>query len=179
MLPLLLLLSACDPGKDDTGPSDTGPIDTGDPPPACDDGPHEATECGFHEGLDANWNYRRMQNEAEGVDVIVVREPTGVGPGETTQYALRGFALVKDGCLACMDSPDNLSYETGHHNWYDFAEALIDGVNHQVLMSYQPEDPDNPMSEWVWTYTLTGLDPSTDEVLWGPIALELTEGPQW
>ena len=169
LLPLLLLASCGEP-KDDTSP----PADTGDPPPQCDDGPHEATECGFHEDLGEGFNYRRLQNEAEGVDVIVVREATGFGPGETTQYTLRGFALAKDGCLSCIDSPDALNYVTGHHNWFDDAEATIEGVLHRCHMQYQPEDPDDSMSEWVWSYDLTGLDPATEDVLWGPIPLELT-----
>lgn len=168
LLPLLLL-SAC---GDHT--HDSSPVDTGDPPPLCDDGPHEATECGLHEGLAEGWNYRRLQNEEEGVDVVIVREATGFGPGETTQYTLRGFALVKDGCLYCINDSDALAYSTGHHNWFDDADVLIEGVTHRCHMQYQPEDPDDYNSEWVWSYDLTGLDPAGGDPLWGPIPLALT-----
>jgi hypothetical protein len=150
-----------------------------DPPPACDDGPHAAIDCELHLDLAAEHNYRRLQNEDEEIDVVVVRETIGYGPGETTQYDLAGFALVMDGCLHCIEHPDSLAYDTGHHNWFDDADATIDGVIHRVHMQYQPEDPDDMSSEWVWSYSITGLEEDGETVLWGPIELELTEGPVW
>jgi hypothetical protein len=145
-----------------------------DPPPLCDDGPHEATECGFQDQVPEEGNWRRLDNEEEGIDVIVIREIIGSGPGMTTQYALRGFALVKDGCLYCVQEEDALAYSAGMHNWWDDADATIEGVLHRLHAQFQPSDPDDPMSEWVWTYDLTGLDPASEEVLWGPIPLDLT-----
>jgi hypothetical protein len=149
-----------------------------DPPPLCDDGPHEAAECGFHEDLPEDWNWRELINPDEGLDVIVVREIIGSGPGMTAQYALRGFALVKDGCLYCVQDEDALSYTAGHHNWFDDADALIEGVKHRLHAQFQPSDPDDPLSKWVWSYDLTGYDPDTDEVLWGPIPLALAKGSE-
>lgn len=172
---VLLLIAGCGSKSGD----DTGPADTGDPPPACEGGPYAATDCGLHEDIDDTWNYRRFQNDDGGIDAIIVREPVGSGPGETTEYALRGFGLVKDGCLTCVSDDDALSYTTGHHNWMDDADALIEGVVHRVHMQYQPEDPDDYTSPWVWSYWLEGVDPATDDRQWGAIDLELTEGAKW
>ncbi len=175
ILSLALSLVGCPPTGDDD--DDSSGSDDDDASLECEDpldDPPPVTDCGLHEGLDAGWLWTSF--EADDTEVLLVREPVGQGAGHTTIYANRGFGLVMDGCVLCIDDEARLDYDTGHHNWWEDAWLALDDVELHLHIQYQPLD-DDPMNEWVWTYYLEGVSPDDrDEVLWGPIELAFLDG---
>jgi hypothetical protein len=125
-------------------------------------------DCGFHNVTDSAKEVMRFPSGDGRTEVLIVREAVGMGIGLSTEYALRAFAVVREGRLHCVDQAARLAYQSSHHNWVDWAEATIDGVRHHLDMQYQPTgDASPPVGPWVWTYRLTGLDAGGTR-LWGP-----------
>jgi hypothetical protein len=115
-------------------------------------------------------NVLEFSDQGQTLHVGIAREP-GDRPavGETFPYDLKRFALAKDGASHCISDPGALSYDFGHHNWNDTAEAVIGTTRYELTMVYNIVGM-NP----AWDVALEALDTGSGSTLWGPIDLSKT-----
>lgn len=145
---LLSLLAACSGAP--TEALDGGLPDGGAACPSC-----SVLDCHFGALVPAG-EHLVLRFERGGTEVLLARAAVGQGAGFSTIYEARGLAVRRSGALQCLTAA--LDYENSHHNWFDhaFAENAA-RERYELEIKFQPPGQD-PLVEWVWTYTLRGKD---------------------
>jgi hypothetical protein len=147
-----------------------------DAAPAADGAPRDGATgvdgCGFADKFKPSDEVLFFHDPKLKTEVQIVRRGIGRGGGFTAIYQLMAFGLLREGQLHCISEAKALSYDYSHHNWMDFARATEGSVRYELNISFQPEDPNEPVSSpWVWTYPLRAFD-LAGNLLWGPELLE-------
>jgi hypothetical protein len=177
----VLVLPACTPTVDDDSVGDDDDSvgddddDGGKPSLSCDepeDPPPPVLDCGLQAAVPDDGNWSSFRSPDGEIEVLMVRDWVMQGAGFSAIYELVGFGAVLDGCRVCVDDAALLDYESSHHNWIDVAWLRLEDQELQLETTFQPAG-DDPMNEWTWVYSLSGLHPEDREVvLWGPVELD-------
>lgn len=146
VLGLLPLVAAC--SGTPTEDLDGGLVDGGASCKNC-----SVLDCHFDALVPAMDNHV-LRFRRGGSEVLLAREAVGQGAGHSAIYEARGLAVQRSGAVQCLTAA--LDYENSHHNWFDhaFAENAAH-ERYELEIKFQPPGQD-PLVEWVWTYTLRG-----------------------
>lgn len=165
LLAPLLLAAACagTPAED----LDGGLPDGGAACPSC-----SVLDCHFGALVPAGENLV-LRFQRGGTEVLLARAVVGQGAGHSAIYEARGLAVRRSGALQCLTTA--LDYENSHHNWFDhaFAENAAE-ERYELEIKFQPPGQD-PLVEWVWTYTLRGKN-AAGGALFADELLDLVSG---
>jgi hypothetical protein len=108
------------------------------------------------DGATCVWLKRRDDSEP---DVIYKEIP----------YTLLEFKFGRDGAVVHITDLAKLTWDGSHHNWTDAALAEGDGVRYRLDDLWASDEGGEAFV--VNKFALSGRDPATDAVLWGPILL--------
>jgi hypothetical protein len=108
------------------------------------------------DGATCVWLKRRDDSEP---DVIYKEIP----------YTLLEFKAGRDGAVVHITDLAKLTWDGSHHNWTDVALAEGDGVRYRLEDLWASDEGGEAFV--VNKFALSGRDPATDAVLWGPILL--------
>lgn len=108
------------------------------------------------DGATCVWLERRDDSEP---DVIYKEIP----------YTLLEFKVGRDGAVVHITDLAKLTWDGSHHNWTDVALAEGEGVRYRLEDLWASDEGGEAFV--VNKFALSGRDPDTDAVLWGPILL--------